>query len=229
MGIDIREIRKELENLAEPKYQKFSSALIPGVDNLIGVRIPMLRRIAKRIAKDGAYEYLDKAEDIYFEETMLQGLVICELRDDIDNVLKRVKDFVPKINNWSVCDSFCTHLKIVRENREQVWQFLDKYINSQNAYDIRFAVVIMIFYYIDEEYLPSLFKVFVGISHRDYYVKMAVAWAISICFIKYPEETMEYLKHNELDDETYNKSLQKIRESLKIDKETKAIIKGMKR
>lgn len=229
MSIDIMEIRKELENFAEPKYQKFAASLIPGIDNLIGVRIPIIRKIAKRIAKENAIEYLNNAEDKYFEETMLQALVIGQMKDDIEVVLKQVALFVPKINNWSICDSFCTNLKIVKCNKKQVWRFLNRYWQSDNAYDIRFAVVIMLFYYIDREYLSEMFEIFDYINHSNYYVKMAVAWAVSMCFVKFPDETLVYLKDNKLDDETYNKSLQKIRESLKVDKNTKEFIKTMKR
>ena len=36
------EIRKRLLDLAEPEYQKFSSSLLPGVENVLGVRLPKL-------------------------------------------------------------------------------------------------------------------------------------------------------------------------------------------
>ena len=225
----MNEIQKELISLSQEKYQKFASALIPNVDNLLGVRIPVIHKIAKRIAKDDAFLYLQTATDLYFEETMLQGLVICNMKEDLDIILKQIKLFVPKINNWSVCDSFCTHLKVVKANKNEFWDFLQTYISSNNAYDIRFAVVIMLFYYIEENYLDQLFSAFNKINHQDYYVKMSVAWAVSMCFVKYPDETMAYLKNNNLDNFTYNKSLQKIRESLKVDKDTKEIIKSMKK
>lgn len=229
MSIDIYKIRKELENLSEPEYQNFSSSLIPGVDNIIGVRIPTIRKLAIKIVKDDPIEYLNNAEDIYFEETMLQALVIGQMKADIEIILEHITLFVPKINNWSICDSFCTGLKIINKNKERVWCFLDPYWKSDSAFEIRFAIVTMLIYYIDTEYIMRLFNIFDQINHPNYYVKMSVAWAVSMCFIKFPEETMRYLNNNEMDKETYNKSLQKIRESLKVDKETKELIKRMKR
>lgn len=229
MSVNPNDIRNELLSLAEPKYKKFASSLIPGCDNLIGVRIPTIRKIAKRIVKDNPIEYLDNAEDIYFEETMLKALIIGNLKDDIEIVLEQITLFIPKITNWSICDSFCNELKIVKEHRERVLKFLQRYWQSDKGYEIRVAVVILLFYYIEEKYLDDLFFILDIIEHDDYYVKMAVAWAISMCFIKYPDETMHFLKDNHLDDETYNKSLQKIRESLKVGKETKEIIKAMRR
>lgn len=229
MSINPIEVRNELLSLKEPEYQKFVASLIPNCDNLIGVRIPVIRKIAKRIAKENAIFYLLHAEDIYFEETMLKGLVIGNIKDDIEIVLEQASLFIPKVTNWSLCDSFCNELKIVKEHKERVWIFLECYIKSDKAYHIRVAVVILLSYYIEEKYLDDIFSIFDNIEHEDYYVKMAVAWAISICFIKYPDETTIYLKDNHLDDKTYNKALQKIRESLKIDKKTKEIIRTMRR
>lgn len=228
MSENIIALREELESHSEKKYQQFMLKLVPGVNNIIGVRIPTIRKIAKRIAKDAPITFLDHAQSKYFEEDMLQALVITELKD-IDIALKEAERFIPKINNWSVCDSFCAGMKLAKKHQELVWDFMKPYWKSTQAYDIRFAVVMMNFHYVNEKYLQELFKIFDSISHGDYYVKMAVAWAISTCFVKFPEETMIYLKNNKLGDETYNKALQKIRESLKVDKKMKGVIKAMKR
>ncbi len=222
-------IREELMALAEPKYQKFSAALIPGCENLLGVRIPALRKIAQRIAKGDALEFLQRAEERYFEETMLKGLIIGNMRQDIETILVQARFFIPKITNWSLCDSFCSEFKIVKKHKTRVWEFLQPYAVSTQTYDIRVAVVLGLMYYREEAYLEQLFTQYNSITHEDYYVKMAVAWAISMCFVAFPEPTMAFLKKNHLDDFTYNKSLQKIRESLKVDKETKDYIKTMRR
>lgn len=225
----VLEYRNKLEELSEPKYQKFASALIPGVDNLIGVRIPLIRKLAKEIIKKDPVKYLKVAEDKYFEEIMLQALVIGQLKMDIEIVINEVEKFIPKIDNWSVCDSFCNDIKIVRANKDKIWKFFDYYWHSTKEYEIRFSVVTMLFYYIEDDYIDHLFDCFNYISHQSYYVKMSVAWAISMCFVKYPVKTMQYLKNNCLDNETYNKVLQKIRESMQVDESTKKIIKQMKR
>lgn len=222
-------VRAELMELAEPKYKQFASSLIPGCNNLIGVRIPLIRNIAKRMAKDNPIEYLEKAEEIYFEETMLKALIIGNMKADIEVILGQATQFIPHITNWSLCDSFCTELKIVKENKERVWRFLEPYWKSNVTYEIRVAVVMGLFYYIDLDYLEQLFGFFNDIQHEDYYVKMAVAWAISMCYVKFPEETMGFLQRNKLDNFTYNKALQKICESLQVDEDTKRSIKLMKR
>ncbi len=223
------EIRNELISLSEEKYKKFSSALIPGVDNLLGVRIPTLRMIAKKLVNDDELDYITEANDIYFEETMLKGLMIGNLKLDINDVLNYVKYFVPKINNWSVCDSFCNSLKIVRKNPEATWSFLEYYYKSDKVYDIRFAVVLMLFHFIDDEYVDNVIKVCDDITNEDYYVKMAVAWCLSICYVKYPEKMNIYLRNNKLDNETFNKTIQKIRESLRVSKDVKDDLLKLKR
>ncbi len=223
------EIRKELFSLCDENFKQFATSLIPGCDNLIGVRIPQIRKIAKKIAKENPIDYLDNSNDIYFEETMLKALIIGNMNEDIEVTLEQVALFVPKITNWSLCDSFCNELKIVRLHKERVWKFLQRYHQSSKAYEIRFAVVMFLFHFIEKKYIDNVLFICDVITHDDYYVKMAVAWCLQVCFVNFPGETMDYLKNNNLDDFTYNKALQKIRESLKVDKATKEIIKSMKR
>ena len=227
MNINIRE---QLFELAEDEYKKFSSSLLPGIDNLLGVRLPVLRKIAKQIAKKDWRSYLKNADEMYFEEIMLQGMILGYVNeDDIEDVLSYIADFVPKINNWSVCDSFCVGLKMTNKNKERIWHFLQPYLSSDKEFEVRFGIVMLIDFYIDDDYIRLVLKQLDSIRHDGYYVKMAVAWAISICYIKFEELTLDYLKNNNLNDFTYNKSLQKICESLKVDKNSKTFIRGMKR
>ncbi len=227
MNINIRE---QLFELAEDEYKKFSSSLLPGIDNLLGVRLPALRKIAKQIAKKDWRSYLENADEMYFEEIMLQGMILSYVNeDDIEDILNYIVDFVPKINNWSVCDSFCVGLKMTNKNKERIWDFLQPYLSSDKEFEVRFGIVMLIDFYIDDDYIRLVLKQLDSIRHDGYYVKMAVAWAISICYIKFEELTLDYLKNNNLNDFTYNKSLQKICESLKVDKNNKDFIRGMKR
>ena len=222
-------IRRELESIADEKYRVFSSKLIPNIDNVLGVRLPELRKIAKRLAKDNYQEYLAATELIYFEEIMLQGIIIGYLNVEWEDKVKHIIGFIPKIDNWSVCDSFCTGLKFDEKNKNEVWKFLQPYLKSKKAYEIRFAVVMLLFHFVDEKYVKHAFSAFNRIKHNDYYVKMAVAWAVSIYYRDLPEISLPYLKNNKLDDWTHNKAIQKISESLAIDDETKNTIRSMKR
>ena len=223
-----RTIRDQLEELAEEKYRSFSSSLTPGKENILGVRLPLIRKIAKDILKSDWRTYLTQAKDDSMEEVLLQGMVISGCKTELEEKLTLAADYIPKIDCWSVCDSFCSGLKITKANQERVWAFFQPYLYSNQEYEIRFGVVMML-HYLTPEYAPKAFAHFDRIKHEGYYVKMAVAWVLSMYFVHLPELTFEYLKKNNLDNFTYNKAIQKIVESLRVDQETKAVLRGMKR
>ena len=223
------DLRDKLFELSDDKFKTFHSRLCPNTDNIIGVRLPLLRQLAKEIAKGDWRNFLSNSKEEYYEEILINGLVIAYAKCDVEERLNYIESFVPKIDNWAICDSYCNTLKFVNKNKEIMWEFIQSYLKSYNEFEIRFAVVIILNYYITEDYIDLVLKTLDNIKHDGYYVKMAVAWAISMCFIKFEEKTMAYLKDNSLDDFTYNKSLQKICESLRIDKNTKELIKSMKR
>ena len=223
------EIRKKIFELADTKYKEFHSGLCPNTNNIVGVRVPILRNYAKQLSKGDFRKYLSNAKSDYYEEIMLQGMVIGLAKMDIDERIKYINQFIPKINNWAICDVFCAGLKFVETNRKEVWKFLQKYQKSKKEFELRFLIVMMLDFYITEEYINEVISILDSIKHQGYYVKMAVAWAISIAYIKYPNITMKYLKNNTLDDFTYNKALQKIIESYRVSKTDKNIIRSMKR
>lgn len=222
-------IRNQLLEHVDEKYQEFQSKLIPDTTNLLGVRLPVLRKMAKEIAKGEWQQFLEHAPEDYFEEVMLKGLVIGYLKLSLDEKLPWVEWFVPKIQNWSICDSFCSGIKISEKDRKKVWDFLMPYLNSSEEYEVRFGIVMLLNYFVEKEYIVMVLRLFNFIKHDGYYVKMALAWAISICYINYPDRTMGFLNNNELDSFTYNKSIQKIIESSRIDQETKDELRQMKR
>ncbi|MBE5965630.1 MAG: DNA alkylation repair protein [Lachnospiraceae bacterium] len=227
-------IQERLYELSEEKYRVFSEKLTPGKTNILGVRLPVLRKLASEIVKGDWRAYLKEAmedtdgKDISMEEVLLQGMVIGKCQTDLEEKLYWTAAFIPKIDCWPVCDSFCSTLKVTESSRERFWEFLQPYLRSDKEYEIRFGVVMLLDYYVLPEYAPLAFAHFDRIGHEGYYVKMAVAWAVSIYFIKLPDLTLSYLKENQLDDFTYNKSLQKITESYRVDPSTKEMIRSMK-
>ncbi len=242
-------IKERLLELSEPQYAEFSAKLLPGTENIIGVRLPLLRKEAKKLVKENTWkeyleefnrQYVNSKDNVLFEEIMLAGMLIGLLKVKqtkketeivtLEEIFALITDFIPKINCWSVCDSFCAGLKIAKEYPEEVWEFLTSYLKSKEEYDIRFGIVMLLNYYLDEEHIDIVIALMDEIHHEAYYVKMAVAWNLSMCYVKFPEKTLEYLKgNNRLDDFTYNKTIQKIIESLKVSKEEKIILRAMKR
>ena len=224
-----QEIKKKILEEAEKDYKEFSAALIPNINNVLGVRIPVLRKLAKDFFKNYGEKCLEPCKTEYMEEIMVQGMVIGLLKKEPDEILKTIESFVPKIDNWAVCDIFCGGLKFTKKNKELVWDFLQQYLQSDKEYYVRFGLVMLLSHFVDENYIDKIFKVLDNFNHEGYYARMAAAWLLSICYVKFPQKTDEYLKHSKLDNWTYNKGIQKICESLRVDKDTKIMLKSLKR
>ncbi len=227
-----KEIEERLFKLADEKYKEFSSSLCPGSDDMIGVRMPLLKDMAKDIAKQNVKRYLQNASDKYYEEIMLQGLTIGFAKQlNIEEIIEVLKKFIPKINSWGICDSLCSNLKITKKNMKKMWDFLTIYTNSKKEFELRFSLVMMLDYYLTDEYIDKVLEKIKKIKNEGYYVKMAAAWLIAEAYIKQKDKTKEFLKENKynLDKFTYNKSLQKIIESNRIKEDEKNKIRKMKR
>ena len=161
MNIEIKQdIKKRIYELADEKYKDFHSRLCPGTTNIVGVRTPVLRNYAKELnRKYSLNELLKEIDDTLYEEIMLQGMLI-GLSKNIEEVLKYTKTFIPKIDNWAICDVFCAGLKITKKYKKEMWNFIQKYLNSDKEFEIRFGIVIILDYYIDEEHLDKKFEIF---------------------------------------------------------------------
>lgn len=225
-----QEIRNKVEELADKKYKEFHTGLCPNSNEIIGVRVPALRNFAKEIVKNENVEvYLKNALGNSYEEILLQGMVLGLWKTNIENFCTYLEKFIPKINSWAVCDVSVAGFKITKKNMEYMWNFIQKYLKSDKEFELRFGIVMMLDFYITEEYIDKVLEILNNTKHSGYYVKMAVAWTIQVEFVKFPEKTMKLLEKNKIDDWTYNKALQKIIESYRVDENTKTKIKNMKR
>lgn len=222
-------VEKELNKYSEIGYKKFSSSLNPGVDNILGVRIPVLRKIAKIIVRDDWQKFLKEYKEEFMEETMLKGLVISYLNEDFDHMLDLAAKFSEKISNWAVCDTFCMGLKFINKNKKQAFEFLIPYLKSKDEFKLRFGVVILLAHFIDDEYIDRILNILFNLKSDDYYAQMGIAWAISVCYVKYPKKTLPYIKNNNLDNFTHNKAISKIIESYRVSKGDKDKLRALKR
>lgn len=223
------EIRKKLISLSDEKYKEFNSKLCPGIKNIIGVRIPIIKKLAKEYKDKDVYSYMNSNDEIYFEEIMLKGVLIGYLKKDINEIFSLLENFIPKINNWAICDTTVANLKIINKNKKETLKFIEKYLKSDNEFEVRFALIVLLDYFIEKEYLDYIFTNVEKIKLDKYYVKMAIAWLLSICYIKYKEETMYFLNNTNLDKWTFNKTIQKIIESRRITDEEKEKLKKLKK
>ena len=226
---DYNEFINYLYKLQDIKYKKFHGNLLPGTDNLIGIRTPILKKIAKDISKGNYNEFLNLNQHKYYEECIIHAFIISNLKLPIDNIINYINKFLPYIDNWATCDLFCASLKIVKNNKDIFFKYINRLIVNDNEWIRRFCFVILLDYYIEENYLPKIFNLCDKYNNDKYYVNMAIAWLISICYIKYNEITLQYIYDNKLDNFTHNKAIQKIIESARINKDVKKELKLLKR
>ncbi len=221
-------ILDRLFSMQDLEYQKFHSGLCPKKKNIIGVRTPDLKKLAKELYKEDS-NVLTKIGDKYYEELMLQGLVIALSTDPVDKKIKTIQKFVPKIDNWAVCDIFCASLKIKKNEKDKYFEFLKRYYDSKKEFELRFLIVMLLDHYLEEEYLDKIFDIISNIESNKYYVNMAIAWLLSICYIKYPKITLNNLSNLNLDDWTYNKAIQKVIESRRVSDKDKDNLRKLKK
>lgn len=216
---------KYLKTISEKDYQKFHQKLLKNEKiKVLGIRTPKLKEIARQISKTDYLKFIKYNTHTYYEENIIHGLLLGFIKDD--NILNLTDDFIPYIDNWATCDVTCANLKIFKKlNINQT----KKYLQSSNPWEIRFGLVILLDHYIEKENLSYIFITCNTVKNDHYYVKMAIAWLLSICYIKYPEITLKYLKNGDLDNFTYNNTISKICESLRVSKETKEKLKKLKR
>ncbi len=216
-------IEQDLFNLQDKKYQEFQIKLCPETNNIIGIRVPVLRDYAKKI--NGSININEIPND-YYEEIMLKGMLI-GLEKELD--YKKIESFIPLIDNWAVCDTFCAGLKKIKKDKEKMWNFLLKYIDSKNEFEARFSAVMILDHYIIDEYIDKSLQTLQKIKNEKYYSKMAVAWGYSVCFVKYFDKTKKVFENmNEKDKFIYNKAIQKSIESYRLTNEQKDILRKMK-
>lgn len=225
-------VKKQLIMLADEPYRIFTAKLLPKDTSLIGVRLPQVRAVAKKLAADskGTGVYLDAVQQttvLTLEEKLCWGFVIGYSNLPISEKLVRLQSFVPIIDNWSVCDSTCSSLKFTSRYQAEMWAFLQPYFHSQREYEIRFAIVMGLDYFIDDVYIKSFFTAITQSRRDAYYVQMGAAWAISVAFVKFPAVTLEYLRTGVLDDVTYKKAIQKICESKRTTPQQKWIVRTL--
>lgn len=216
-------IIRQLEDIAEDGYKKFSSSLVPGTkERMLGVRIPELRKMAAKISRGDWREFLDTGADDCFEITMLRGMVIGCAKMSFPERCAYTSDFLKEIDNWSVCDSFCAGYSVEKEEREDAFLFISKYFSDSREYYARFAVVMALDHFIDKEYIDRVLPMLEKVKNKGYYAKMAVGWAISVCFVKFRDKTLEAMQSGEFSDEIITTAVKKIRESKRVSNEDKA-------
>lgn len=223
-----QEFLENLKTLGDSKYKDFQSKLIYTHYEIIGLRIPTLRKIAKQISKTDIISFLNVSNNYYYEEIMLNGFVVSYINEEPtfdEYFLKHIK----YIDDWSLCDSFCNSLKQVTKNKDKYFNLAKELSLKEDEFISRVGLIIILSHFIDEVYLKEIFSLLNTIKSEKYYINMAEAWLICEIYTKFPQETTKYLIKNKLNKFTQNKSISKIRDSYRVSKEEKDYLNTLKR
>lgn len=221
-----------LEENKDDEYARFVCKLLPknlqSNIGLFGVRLPLLRQFAKKLCSTNDWQILLTPHNLnYFELTMLEGFVIAYAPIELNIRQKYIMKFLPKITNWSVCDSFCASFHLKENEKLLYLSFIKKQLNSTHEYHLRFAVVMLLDYYLTIDYADDALKLIYEVPDDFYSVKMAKAWAFSKYFTYYPENGLKFLKNKSLNKDVYTMTCQKIRDSRRISPEYKNALKNL--
>ena len=221
-------IQNELFKSADLKYKSFYSALIPNIDpeNVIGVRTPVLRAIAKQLSgTPEAAGFLRELPHRYYEENNLHCFIIEQI-SDFDECIKETERFLPFIDNWGTCDTFSP--KVFKKNAEQLLPYIEKWLKSDRTYTVRYAIGMLQRHFLDERFNLKYLQAVSNVPTEEYYLHMMVAWYFATALAKQYDAALPYLTEQRLDAKTHNKAIQKAVENCRITPEQKAFLRTLK-
>ncbi len=221
-------IYKELQALKEREYADFQAKLVPTIEpsTILGIRVPKLRALAKSYIRDQECQvFLDSLPHNYYDENMLHAILISEMKD-YDKCINRLEAFLPYVDNWAVCDIMSP--KLFKRYREDLMTRIKVWMASEETYTIRFGLGMLMTHFLDEDFRPEYLDMASSIRSDEYYVNMMIAWLFATALAKQWEVSLPYIEGKKLDDWTHKKAIQKARESLRISKEKKEYLKGLK-
>lgn len=216
---------KYLYSISDLKYAQFHGKLIKN-NNIIGIKTPILKQIAKSISKGDYLSFIKLNKHKYYEEVVIHGLIITYIKD-YKLAISLFDEYINYIESWASCDIVVCNFKIIKKNLNETFVKIKQYINNSNYWINRVGIVLLLTYYLNDDYIDKVLNISESINSDEYYVKMANAWLISICLVKYYDKTYNFLLNAKLDDWTYNKALQKAIESSRI--KDKNILKNIKK
>ena len=228
---------------------------------VLGLHSPEIKQIAKSLSREGSEVVMpDGTHRIYangaevirafeavpskslcYEETVIWGYLINLEKCSLDERLAMLGRYVPVLDNWAVCDSYCGHAKwMARADKAALWAFLQPWFCSEHEFEVRFAVVVAMCYFLNEEWLD---KVFERINSLDfgrikskyktvkgkpkvaqqgtvqgaepYYVRMGVAWLLATALAKFPDATRAVARSSNLPEDVVKLYIRKARESFR--------------
>lgn len=224
----VEDIRADLLRMRDEPYRLFQSALMPGVpqEQVIGIRIPALRRYAKELARDGsrAAEFLSVLPHAYHEENLLHGFLL-EQEKNFDVAVAALDRFLPYMEDWSTCDS--CNPRVLGQNKPALLTHINRWLASPDVFAVRYAIGLLMRYFLDADFDPSYPAQIAAVTREEYYIRMMVAWYFATALAKQEAAVLPYFKPGALPEWTRKKAIRKALESYRISPERKAYLRGI--
>ena len=220
------DLQKTLFELKDEKYKQFSASLMPTVDpdTVIGVRVPLLRKLAKEI-KRGADSFLCELPHSYFEENNLHAFIISDIAD-FDECMRRVNDFLPYVDNWATCDGL--RPKCFGKNKAKLLLQIQNWLSSDKPYTVCFGIEMLMLHYLDADFCPDMLRSVSEIRSDEYYVNMMISWYFATALAKQWDDAVIYIQEKRLPDWVHNKTIQKATESYRLSAEKKQYLRSFR-
>jgi len=224
-------IRSDLFAMQDLIYRDFHSKLMPTIDKefVIGVRTPQLRKYSKdlyKLRKEDAEIFMQILPHTYYEENNVHAFLVEQIKE-YEECIRALDAFLPYVDNWATCDMMAP--KVFKKHLPLLLTEIKRWIASEHIYMIRFAIDMLMKFYLDEEFDEKYPEMVAAVQSKEYYIKMVVAWYFATALAKQYEAILPYMEENRLDMWTHNKTIQKAVESYRITPEQKAYLKTLKR
>ena len=228
---------------------------------VMGLHSPEIKQVAKLLSREGSEVVMPdgthricangaeviraveavSSECLCYEETVIWGYLINLEKCSLDERLAMLGCYVPVLDNWAVCDSYCAHAKwMLRADKEALWAFLERWFDSEHEVEVRFAVVVAMCYFLNNEWLDKVFERINGLDFgcikskyksvkgkpevaqqgtvqgaEPYYVRMGVAWLLATALAKFPKQTRAFVRSSNLPADVIKLYIRKARESFR--------------
>ncbi len=228
--MDYTQLRRWLDGFSGPGVKYYENKVITDTHlPIYGIPMGTMRRQAKLLAKEDWACIWQQARWESYEEVLLLGLTLAYAKEPFSEKLPYIRQLLPHLDSWAHTDSIVPTLKIKAGERQLAWDFAMECLGSDREYSIRFGIIMLLDYFIDDAWVFDTLAALSQIRDERYYVRMAVSWCLAEIAVMHPTLVEGLLQSNALDLFTHNKTIQKMRESYRISPEQKAAVQLLKR
>lgn len=224
----VKTVRAALFSFAEKEYGDFTSRLLPNIprENIIGVRTPTVKKYANSIASfPEAAGFLRALPHIYLEENILHAALINKIKD-FDAAVLALEQFLPHVDNWSVCDTLRPAAFTPRP--KPLIGLLYSLLRSPHEYTVRFAAEMLMTYYLGSDFKPEYAAAVAAVDRSEYYIRMMQAWYLATALYAHWDDTLPLIENHLTGDWVRAKAIQKATESRRITDSQKAYLRSIK-